>query len=157
MTTPHAIAERIPHACPACGALSLAPSSRRSTLLAVCDVLVVKALEQLGKFLVRKERSRFREKGTRPWHIMHTLWPADDDKLVEKVLKGAWDVVPALVDVHGVAEATPAQVIEMLDSYVRDLVLTGTPHHVDHLRYRFESRLGLPVYDYSEDECFDDD
>lgn len=150
MTTPLSIAEQIPHECPACGSLALAPSSRRSTLLAVCDVLVVKALEQLGKYLVRQERSRFREKGTRPWHIMHTLWPAADDRLVEKVLKGAWDVVPRLVDVHGVAEATSAQVIEMLDEYVRDLVLVGEAHDILELKYRFESRLGLPVYDYSE-------
>lgn len=116
-----------------------------STLLAVCDVLVIKALEQLGKYLVRTERSRFREKGTRPWHICHTLW-APDDKLVTKVLKGAWDVVPPLVDAHGCCGITSVQVVEMLNEYVHDLGVTGTEHHLEELAYRFTSRLGMPVY-----------
>ena len=35
----------------------------------------------------------------------------------------------------------------MLDEYVHDLVITGTPHGTPELQYRFETRLGLPVYD----------
>lgn len=132
--------------CPVCGAFSLVPEGERSALLAVCDVLVVKALEQLGKYLVRTERARFREKGTRPWHVCHTLWPAED-KLVGKVLKGAWDVVPPLVDSHGCCGVTSLQVVEMLDEYVHDLAVTGTEHTLPELMYRFHTRLGFPVYD----------
>ena len=33
----------------------------------------------------------------------------------------------------------------MLDSYVRDLVITGTVHTLDELEYRFSTRLNLPV------------
>jgi hypothetical protein len=34
----------------------------------------------------------------------------------------------------------------MLDEYVHDLVITGTPHSLGELHYRFENRLGLQVY-----------
>ena len=66
--------EHLPR-CPVCGASSLTPEAQMGALLAVCDVLVVKALEQLGKRIVRGERSRFRLLGTRPWYTVHTIWP----------------------------------------------------------------------------------
>ncbi len=131
----------IPGPCPVCGGVTLAPATQRSTLLAVCDVLVLKALEKLGNYLVRAERSRFR--------VLGTLWPASD-ALVDKALKGAWDVVPALLDVHGCCDVTHIQVTRMLDGYVHDLAVAGKPHTVHGeggLMYRFETRLGLPVYD----------
>jgi len=136
----------LPSPCPVCGAYSLAPDTDRSALLAVCDVLVTKALETMGKWIVRADRSRFRALGTRPWHVAHTLWPVADE-IVDKALRGAWDVVPAMLDSHGCCGITSRQVTAMLDEYAHDLVVTGTEHSVDQLRYRFESRLGLPVYD----------
>lgn len=136
----------IPGVCPVCGAYSLAPEGERSALLAVCDVLVVKALEKAGNYLLRAERSRYRMRGSLPTHMLHTLWPAPDD-IVSKALRGAWDVVPALLDSHGCCDITGLQVTNMLDEYVHDLVITGTPHHLDHLKYRFTSRLGLPVFE----------
>lgn len=137
----------LPSVCPVCGAISLAPESQVSALLAVADVLCLKALEAMGKWIVRQERSRFRAKGTRPWYVMHTLWQPDD-ATVTKALRGAWDVVPAMLDTHGCCGITSRQVTVMLDSYVHDLVITGSPHSLEELRYRFESRLGLPVYDH---------
>lgn len=131
--------------CPMCGALSITPSAQMGALLAVCDVLVVKTLEQIGKRIVRAERSRFRLKGTHPWHEAHTLWPPPEGE-VAKALRGAWDVVPALLDGHGCCEVTARQVTEMLDEYVRDLAITGMPHNLSDLEYRFTTRLGLPVY-----------
>lgn len=141
-------ADGIPGPCPVCGGVTLAPATQRSTLLAVCDVLVLKALERVGSHLVRSNRGegRFRVLGDRPKYLAHTLWPAPDE-VVEKSLRGAWDVVPALLDVHGCCDITAMQVTAMLDEYVHDLVITGTPHGTPELQYRFETRLGLPVYD----------
>lgn len=136
----------LPSPCPVCGAYSLAPDTDRSALLAVCDVLTTKALENMGKFIVRISRERFRLLGTRPWHVAHTMWPVADE-IVDKALRGAWDVVPAMLDAHGCCGITSRQVTQMLDEYVHDLAVSGTAHSVEELRYRFETRLGLPVYD----------
>lgn len=135
----------IPTACPVCGAYSLTQEGSSSALLAVCDVLVLKALETAGKWIVRSDRSRFRTLGTRPYFLAHTLWQPEE-MIVTKALRGAWDVVPALLDGHGCCGVTSRQVTEMLDGYVHDLVITGTAHTLRELSYRFSDRLGLPVY-----------
>lgn len=128
--------------CPMCGAISLIPDSDSSALMAVSDVLVVKALESLGKYVVRAERSRFRVLGTRPWHVAHTLWQPDD-AMVSKALKGAWDVVPALMGTYGCCGVTAVQVTDLLDSYVHDLAITGTPHDRYEMQGRFSRHLGV--------------
>ena len=135
----------IPSACPVCGAYSVLHERQTSALLAVCDVLVLKALEAMGKWIVRAERARYRQLASRPYFEAHTLWQPDDT-VVSKALRGAWDVVPAMLDTHGCCDVTVRQVTEMLDSYVHDLVITGTRHTMDELAYRFTDRLGLPVY-----------
>lgn len=135
----------VPVACPVCGAYSLTQEGQSSALLAVCDVLVLKALEKMGNWIVRADRSRFRLLGTRPSYVAHTIWPPEE-ATVTKALKGAWDVVPALLDGHGCCDITSIQVTAMLDSYVHDLVITGTEHRLAELAYRFSSNLGLPVY-----------
>ena len=132
----------LPSQCPCCGAYSLAPDRQISTLLTVSDVLVHKALETMGKYIVRAERSRFKTLGSKPFYLAHTLWQADDHT-VDKALKNAWDVVPPLLDVHGCCGVTSLQVTKMLDEYVHDLVVSGTEHQMDDLSYRFQSRLGL--------------
>lgn len=148
MTDPAAgLPANAPTPCPLCGAYSLTPDTRASTLLAVCDVLVVKALEKVGARIVRAERSRFRALGSRPKHVAHTLWPSPSDAEVDKALRGAWDVVPPLLDTHGCCGITAVQVTAMLDEYVHDLVLTGSEHGLGDLSYRFQSRLGLPVHE----------
>lgn len=117
-------------------------------LLAVCDVLVVWALESVGKRIVRVERSRFRALGTRPWHTAHTIWPPRvpaDDRMVDKGLEDSWDIIPAMLDQHGCCGVTSAQVTRMIDSYVRDLLVTGEAHTIEQLRYRFEKFLGVPI------------
>lgn len=137
----------IPVACPVCGAYSIQQETQTSALLAVTDVLTVKALETMGKWIVRAERSRYRQLGTRPYTVAHTMWQPDD-AVVTKALKGAWDVIPALLDQYGCCGVTPIQVTEMLNTYVHDLVVTGTEHTIGELEYRFTTRLGLPVFDY---------
>lgn len=140
-----AVPQNAPGLCPVCGARSLLPEGSSSALVAVCDVLVVKSLEVIGKRIVREDRNRFRTFNGRPWHLAHTVWGASES-LVTRALARAWDVVPALLDTHGCCGVTSRQVTEMLDSYVHDLVMTGTAHAVTEMAYRFESRLGLPVY-----------
>lgn len=138
-------------ACPLCGAYGGDGTSlaQAPALLAVCDVLVVRALESVGRRIVRAgdrstRGSRFRQMGQRPWHEAHTLWrPAPD--MVEKGLFGSWDVIPAMLDTHGCCGVTSRQVQEMVDSYVRDLLVTGKGHNITDLRYRFQSRLGIPL------------
>lgn len=113
-------------------------------LVAVCDVLCFKALEKAGNYIVRAERSRHRVFGSRPKYEAHTVWPVTD-VLIEKALNGAWDVVPALLDVYGCCGVTAVQVTDMLSAYIHDLAITGTPHSLDQLEYRFETVLGFPI------------
>ena len=131
-------------ACPVCGAYSGSTLGQAPALLAVCDVLVVRALEAVGKRIVRAERSRYNRKGTRPWHEAHTIW-TPDPSMVNKGLEGSWDVIPAMLDHHGCCGVTSRQVQQMIDSYVRDLLVTGTAHNMTDLRYRFEQFLGIPL------------
>lgn len=131
-------------ACPCCGTIGGTALSRAPALLAVCDVLVVRALETIGKRLIRGERGRFRDLRGRPFHAAHTLW-RPDDYIISHSLDGAWDVVPALLNAHGCCDVTSSQMISMLDQYVRDLAITGTPHRLTELRYRFEKYLQVPL------------
>ncbi|QDH93070.1 hypothetical protein QDA02_gp95 [Microbacterium phage Margaery] len=142
----------IPSVCPCCGAYSLAPDAETVTLVAVCDVLVVKALERVGAFLIRGERSRYQASRGKAVHTVHTMWQAEDE-ITERALRGAWDVVPAVLDAHGCCGVTSLQVTAMLDDYVHDLVLTGTEHALPELEYRFRSRLGMPVGEHEHAEA----
>lgn len=133
-------------ACPCCGSYggSGATLAQAPALLAVCDVLVVRALEAVGKQIVRSVRSRHRILDTRPMYAAHTIW-RPEEPMVVRGLKGAWDVIPALLDHHGCCGVTSRQVSEMVDAYVRDLLITGTHHNLSDLRYRFETYLGVPL------------
>src|SRR3546814_19120160 len=109
--------------CPACGAWSLPALAERSALLDVCDVLVLKALDSLGRKIIRQPRSRFKEFGGRPWHVAHTQWrPAVTD--VDRTLDSTWDVLPSLLPpprphAPGI---TAEQVTTRLAEHVRPLV-----------------------------------
>lgn len=145
MTTVHqpsAVTHNAP--CPVCGTYSINPGAQSSALLGVCDVLVIRALETVGKRIVRVDRSRFNRKGTTPWHLCHTLW-LPPGVMIDKALEGAWDVIPPLLDVHGCCGITSPQVTQVLDTYVRDLLITGTGHSITDLRYRLEAFLGITV------------
>ena len=88
-----------------------------TALVAVVDVLVVKALEAVGKRIVRADRARFNALKGRPFHEAHCLWPTDIIT-VSKATKGAWDVVPALLDNHGCPGVESGRVVTLLDAYV---------------------------------------
>lgn len=107
------------------------------TLVAMCDVLVIRALELVGKRVVRVDRSRYNVMGDRPWHEAHTVW-RPDPAMVDKALKGVWDVLPALVARHGGGAATAFQVEDRVDAYVRELLASGRRHTCDELRKRLE-------------------
>lgn len=136
----------LPSPCPVCGAYSLPAAERTTTLLAVCDVLTLKALEALGKYIVRAEGARYRVMTVNgyPLVVAHTLW-VPSERMVDKALRGAWDVVPAIVRSHGPSDVDTQDVVCTLDEYVHDLAITGTGHCVDELGYRFETRLGIPA------------
>lgn len=120
--------------CACCGQFSLPVSSQASSLLAVCDVLVIKTLEQIGKWVVRSgDRNRYQHRGDTPWHLCHTLWPVPD-KGLDRVLANAWDVIPAMLSTYGCCDATPKQVSAVLDVYVRDLVKRQVGHDAKEMR-----------------------
>lgn len=132
--------------CPACGAWSLPAVAERSALLDVCDVLVIKALDALGRKIVRQPRSRFKEFDGRPWHVAHTQW-RPDPKDVARTLDTAWDVLPALLasrraDALGVS---PEVVSACLNEYVRLLLERSLEHDAVSLRYWLAARLGIPL------------
>lgn len=143
-TIPHGTSPVAP--CPACGAWSLPAVAERSALLDVCDVLVLKALDALGRKIVRQPRSRFKEFDGQPWHVAHTRW-APDPKDVVRTLDTAWDVLPALLasrraDALGVDAAA---VSAALNEYVRLLLERGLEHDSVSLRYWLAARVGIPL------------
>lgn len=103
-----------------------------TALLAVVDVLVVKALEAVGKRIVRANRARFNALKGRPFHEAHVLWPTDI-VTVSKATKGAWDVVPALLDNHGCPGIESGRVVTLLDAYVSQVATHGVPHRLERL------------------------
>lgn len=127
--------------CPCCGTAHV---SVGDPLVAVCDVLVLRALELIGKRVVRFERSRYQRMNGRPWHEAHLLWPADR-KAVDQGLAEAWDQVAPLLAEHGCCGATPEQVALVLDRYVRDLCAVMQGHSTEELRYRLSAYVGVPV------------
>ena len=74
------------------------PTPDATALVAVVDVLVVKALESVGK-----------------------------------ATRGAWDVVPALLDNHGCPGVDPGRITTLLDAYVSQLATHGAPHRLGRL------------------------
>jgi hypothetical protein len=136
--------------CPACGAWSVPATADRAALLDVCDVLVLKALDALGRKIVRQPRSRFKEFGGKPWHVAHIQW-RPDPKDVDRTLDSAWDVLPALLtprraDALGVS----AEVLtKCLDEYVRLLLERGLEHELRSLRYWLVAKVDLRLPEVS--------
>jgi hypothetical protein len=66
---------------------------------------------------------------------------------VDKALRGAWDVVPYVLDTHGALFGAQAEdVTDTLDAYVHDLAITGSLHDMDELAYRLRTYLELPIF-----------
>lgn len=120
--------------CPCCGSSTTA---EHDPLVAACDMLVVRALELIGKRVVRLDRSRFGRMGDRPFHEAHLLWQPDE-KAIDQGLADAWTHVAAVLAEHGCCGITVDQLTLILDRYVRDLCLTMTGHSTLELRYRLD-------------------
>jgi len=110
---------------------------------AACDLAVVRALELVGKRVVRSERARF---GTmalsgRAWHEAHTIW-SPEPGVVDAALSGAWNVLPRLVNEHGCCSIVDHDLQVMLDGYVRELVLARRPHQYADLEERLHDLVG---------------
>lgn len=125
--------------CPTCGR-----PPEGDVLVAACDVLILRALELVGKRLVRVDRSRYARLGDRPWHDAHLVWQADE-AMTDRALRDAWTTVPAVVREHGCCDLTPDELRRVLDRYARDLIAAGRGHDVDELRMRLSAYLGLPT------------
>ena len=108
------------------------------SLIAACDVLVLRALELIGKRVVRVERSRYARLAGMPFYVAHTLWQPDAQQL-DKALESAWDLVPHVVRTHGRPEVSPLEIRLVLDRYVRDLVTSVRGHDVVELAYRLRA------------------
>ena len=52
---------------------------------------------------------------------------------VGKATRGAWDVVPALLDNHGCPGVDPGRITTLLDAYVSQLATHGAPHRLGRL------------------------
>ena len=111
-----------------------APVDDRS-LIAACDVLVLRALELIGKRIVRVDRSRYGRLAGRPFYEAHVLWQPDPDQL-DRALGSAWDLVPHVVTAHGRGDVSAREVRLVLDRYVRELVRSTRGHDVTELAYR---------------------
>lgn len=141
------VAHDTPGPCPVCGGLTVAPAVQRSTLLAVSNVLVLKALDKLGNYLIRRgERSLYSRFGSIPRSEVY-LHVRPTTVQVDRALQGAWDVIPAQLADFGCSGVTARQVQAMLTDYIHHLADAGLRHDVDLLRRCFVDQLGLPIYD----------
>lgn len=122
----------------ACACCGHDPGGDDLGLVAACDVLVLRALELVGKRIVRADRSRFKRLDDAPFNLAHLLWQPDPEML-DKALAGAWDYVPQVVQDHARSDVSPRQVTLVLDRYVRDLVQGTRGHAVEELRYRLRA------------------
>lgn len=108
-------------ACQCCGVDPLAVA---------CEAQVVRALEVLGKRIVRRQSSRWVELGGLPWHEVHTRW-APDARDLDSTLESAWDLIPDLC--RRWEHPNPQRVVERLDWYTRRIVefrQSPSPHDV---------------------------
>ena len=140
--------QQLPTECPVCGAASIAPSSRRSTLLAVCDALVIKTLEKLGKSTARQHRPLYRlhtERGV-AWPELYLHAAEVTPAATDLALEGAWDVAASLLDAHGLTEVDAPTLERFLSQYVHDLTRYRLRHTAEALADRFEQVLGLRMY-----------
>lgn len=123
-----------PDTCPCCGTVKVA---EHDPLVAACDMLVLRALELIGKRVVRLDRSRYRRMDGRTWHEVHMLWQPDE-QAIDQALADAWQSVDVVVAEHGCCDVSTEQLTLILDRYVRDLCVTMQGHSTTELRYRLD-------------------
>lgn len=131
--------------CPLCGATEIAPvPAELSTLLSVSDVLVLNALENLGRRIVREHRGRFSELRDRPFHIAHTVWKPTPI-LMARIIDKAWDIIPALLSLRGRNASEVQKIKKLLTEYILELSANQEPHTLDKLALKFSKEFGLEL------------
>lgn len=110
-------------------------------LLAVSDLLVVKALESVGKRIVSSDRSRYSERleAGLPFHSAHTRWAVQSD--VSKTLDASWRCAGEVLSRHGATPEQVSAVVSSLDAYTLELVKFRINHDVDTLARRLARDL----------------
>jgi len=99
-------------------------------LVAASDMLVLRALELIGKRIVRDERSRFQtlQRSGRPFFEAYQIWtPAPTQ--IDAALATAWHNCDRVVAFYGYWDYTETHLRDVLDNYVRWLVKSGQPHN----------------------------
>lgn len=99
-------------------------------LVAACDMLVLRALELIGKRVVRDDRSRFLtlQATGRAWFEAYTIW-APEPAQVDAALSTAWANCDRIVAFYGHWGYTETTLKSALDGYVRQLVEYSHPHN----------------------------
>lgn len=111
-----------------------------SELRASCDVLVLKALEKLGKLVSRTYRSEHTRLRSAPWHLAHVATPISPRDL-DKGLWGAWEIAEFVFTQH-IDKTTARELAAWLDLYTRALVQQQMPHNPQTFGRLFESEWG---------------
>lgn len=115
---------------------------QKDVLLAVCDAIVTKNLETLGKRIIREDRSRYAERRHRALdlHVVHTQWCLSPQS-VDRALTDAWETVPFLLSAYGADDDLIQRITPILDTYTRELLNFRIPHTSENLARRFERDL----------------
>lgn len=112
-------------------------------LLPVVDVLTLQALERVGRWVIRHDRSRPKLWRGRPLHQAYLEWPVTDE-VINKALRNAWDIIPAITARwEDFACLDDELLMNTLDTYVHDLIVTRTPHTVALLRLALDAVFPL--------------
>lgn len=122
------------------------PVDPEDILLPVCDALTLEALRRVGQWILRHDRSRPKLWRGRPsWEAyQNPVWPVDDE-VIGKALRHAWSLIPVMLSRwEDLACLDDEALMNTLDSYVHDLVVTRTPHTVEQLRLRIDSIFPPP-------------
>lgn len=117
------------------------PVEPEDILLPVCDALVLEALRRVGQWILRHERCRPAQwRGRESWEAYTNPEWVVDDLVVAKALRYAWTLIPVmLARWEDLACIPDEELMNTLDAYVHDLVVTRTPHTVEQLRLRVDS------------------
>lgn len=88
-----------------------------------CEMLVLRALEVLGKRLVREagHKHRWQDRGDAPWYALHTVWETSA-RDIDGALRGAWEMVDEVQMRWGSRDRYDPLLASKLDRYTRRLV-----------------------------------
>lgn len=113
------------------------PERQAAALLAVCDAMVVRAIERAGNRLKNKTGNNTTSIDPLSLHCSVDISAAEATRLLD----GAWTLLPRLVTRHGFAAD---DVEHALDGYCRSLLTTSSEHDVDKM-IRYLRIAGLEV------------